>query len=93
MTSPSRVPATSVVQLAPGRGRVVLLDDAGRRVQDAVEWPPRDALAVGEAPTPQDGRSPGETGKGLGDQPALADAGRADDGHEVRATLPDHRPE
>ena len=70
--------------------RRVLLEDAGLRLDDLAERPERDPVAVGEAAA----LAPGdELGIGLDDalelvdEPALADAGDADQREELRRAL------
>src|SRR5262249_20279551 len=69
------------------RRRVVRLEDPGVRLHDLAERPEAHALAVRErpalAPVDQVGIGLSDLEQ-LGDEPALADAGDADERHELR---------
>ena len=73
------------------RGRFVVgLGQAGARADHLAERPERDALAVrGRSPGMPEDRldDPVEVLRQLPDEPALARAGHADDGHDPRASL------
>jgi hypothetical protein len=76
-------------ELGPGGPHVVGPLDAGGaldRFGDRVE---RDPLAVGQAPTPQDGRAGRGTAQELEHEPRLPHAGRAEEREQVRGPLAD----
>ena len=77
-------------ELGPGGpGRIVLVD-AGDAPDDPADAAVRRLLLVREAPTPEGSPSPPlDPLGGLARDPRLADAGRADDRHDVRATVLD----
>ena len=71
-------------------GRCVLLDDARLRLHDLAERPQRDPVSVGETATlaPGDELRVGvDDALELEDEPALADAGDADERQELRRAL------
>ncbi len=69
-------------ELLEGLGRRVVVRDPGRGLHHRGDRPVRDPLAVGQRATGEHGR-PLDAVRELGDQARLADAGVAEDGHEV----------
>ncbi len=85
--------STGLPHLLHREVRRVGVEDAGVALQDLRERPVRHAVAVRQAPSPEDQRC-GIHALGrveeLTREPGLADAGVAVEGHEVRTTIPRH---
>ena len=85
--------STGLPHLLHREVRRVGVEDAGVALQDLRERPVRHAVAVRQAPSPEDQRC-GIHALGrveeLAGEPGLADAGVAVEGHEVRTTIPRH---